>query len=1159
MGQGERQGIHPFFQQEFTVPEKRGVPSASNIPTETTSNMLTFTSVQSQQPEAQQQKQPPSSANLLERLRDQPDRTPASSEEDPNASRRKRRRTEKTKNAEHDGSLQAGLSGWLGREMPASSLPPLPTPVPGEIGPLVSDGPQLADAQVLSQGTHSTDPIAQDSIADPSRKTLKLNPNGRLLSSPPKNLPGTVDQTRKGPKRGKHRKTQSKLVVIKYSLNQERNVGQLINDILCGNHAFRRPAAPPKPVVRSQPISNKPTHPFFSKKPPQKADTETISPTPTADSRATLTSSFLSTREPRGFPASSSPFSRPKTKFPELVHPLWPPRDLFHVKYTISSPIISSVAPVTSQHDHKKAKLPTIGVHDEENALLVSTALARTAAQKHLSDSHFHRPTLRLPGRHNASGRVLQKAIDSQMSWSLPNQPPIAASPSISKLRINLQNSFSAFDLGKYESHLWSQKYAPKSAEDVLQVGREPQMLRDWLQHLKITAVDTGKSTHGSKKPKTKHEKKQKKRQKAEKLDGFIVSSEEEASEMDNLSGSDDELAGDVTVSAQRTVVRSGDLGFCSQHGFDKGQLANAILLSGPSGSGKTASVYAVAKELDFEVFEINPGSRRSARDMLEKVGDMTQNHLVHLLNESDESSAKARIPAPDEPKQNNLMGFFKGQSSKAANNIDKGASSSEPENDSKRPREQKQSLILLEEADILFDEDKQFWTGVLTLISQSRRPIVITCNNESLVPTQDMSLHAILRYQRPPPDLVLDYLLLVAANEGHVLKRNAVSKLYNGAGHDIRRSLMDLNFWCQVGVGSDKAGLDWILPSWPPQNNLDKDGERLRVLSLNTYEPYMGWFNRDLFLTESPLERETEALRNTSHWWRLSLQDIEDASGFNQAELLSSEQYASKSRLEQLELLGLESDYSEMRSSLDILCSGCPFNLFKDVLDASAPPMLESHRSNYVDAHPLLQSDLLPEYNALSENISITSAALISRTFRPIDDDIESVCTSRISNGWGQLAAKRRVFPSTKSGFQQVFDPIMKARHSTSTGRLAPSFENGLATITEDLAPYIRAIMVFDGRLKIYRDNLHAAWAQEQGRGEVRARTTRASRAALEGSDKAFTRKERWFPDETNYYYVQATGKPEWQHALFQMGYFHVQPVVEVVSDGDEERPVAV
>lgn len=1165
---------------ELTASEKRGVPNASNYPTETTPSPLTFASVQRQQPEVQPRKKLPSSANPSESLKEQSDRIPSSPEEDLNASRRKRRRTDKLKITEHHGSLQAGLSGWLGKEIPAPSLPPAPTSTPGANGPpvpLFSNGPQSADDQVITQGTNSADPVALINTAESNRKTLKLNSNGRLLSSPPTNPPGTVDQTRKAPKRGKPRKAQSKHVVIKYSLSQERDMGQLINDILCGKHTFRVSVPSPKPVVLPQTNSNKPTHPFFSKKPHQKADVETIKPTLIADPRVTPQSSLLSPREPRGFSASSAPFSRPKTKFPELLHPLWPPRDLSHVKYTTSPSEPSTVVPITPQHDHKKAKLPAIGVHDDENALLVSTALARTAARKSLSDSHNHRPTLRLPGRHNASGRVLQKAIDSQMSWSLPNQRPTTASPSISKLRTSLLYSFSAFDSGKYESHLWSQKYAPKSAEDVLQVGREPQMLRDWLRHLKITAVDTGKSLHGSKKSKTKGEKKQKKRQKAEKLDGFIVSSEEEASEMDNLSGSDDELAGDVTISAPRTVVRSGDMGLCSQHGSDKGQLSNAILLSGPSGSGKTASVYAVAKELDFEVFEINPGNRRSARDMLEKVGDMTQNHLVHLLHESDESSAKPRASAPDEPKQNKLMGFFKGQPPKAAKKAEKGAIPSEPENDSKRPREQKQSLILLEEADILFNEDKQFWAGVFTLISQSRRPIVITCNNESLVPTQEMSLHAILRYQRPPPDLVLDYLLLVAANEGHVLKRNAVSKLYNGSGHDIRRSLMDLNFWCQVGVGSDKAGLDWILPSWPPQKNVDKDGERLRVLSLNTYEPYMGWFNRDLFLTESPLEKETEALRNTSHWWRLGLQDIEDASGFSYAELLSSDQFDSKSKMEKLELLSQESDYSEMRSSFDILCSACPFNMFEvssirfpcvcqrqlmglqDVLDASAPPMLESHRSNYVDAHPLLQSDLLPAYNALSEEISIASAALISHVFRPNDHDIESACTTRISNGWGQLAMKRQVFPSTKPGFQKIFDPIIKARHSTSTGRLASSFDNGLASITEDLAPYIRAIMVFDGRLKIYRDNLHAAWAQEQGRGEVRARTTRASRAALEGSDKAFTRKERWFPDETNYYLVQGTGKPGWQHALFQEGHFHVQPAVEAVGDGDQECPVEI
>lgn len=128
-----------------------------------------------------------------------------------------------------------------------------------------------------------------------------------------------------------------------------------------------------------------------------------------------------------------------------------------------------------------------------------------------------------------------------------------------------------------------------------------------------------------------------------------------------------------------------------------------------------------------------------------------------------------------------------------------------------------------------------------------------------------------------------------------------------------------------------------------------------------------------------------------------------------------------------------------------------------------------------------------------------------------------------------------------------------MRANYSMPipTGRLAPSFENGFAPIAEDIAPYVRAIMGYDGRLKEYRDNLSAAWSQGQG---VK-RKTRASRAALEGGNKASTRRERWFPDDTNYYEVQATGRPEWQQILFDMGHFHVQPIVESAG-GNTEPP---
>ncbi|KAJ6183914.1 hypothetical protein N7519_005215 [Penicillium mononematosum] len=1127
MGTDGQQVIHPFFRQEFGVSVKSKPSNEPISPVNTHVHELPPISSQSSTHEQGLHTLENCGLNVPKINNE----SSVNLEEDLNEDRRKRRRMDTTQPTEPTPTSSAGLSEWLGYSVmnnnPSSTDRSLETeiklPIPQpELPPAET---QLhADETRLLTPAEKEKPEGRVARTSARQKTLRLNSKGGFLSSPASSPPR---ETRKGApgKRGRPRKARSKVATIKYSVATERNLGKLIDNILGGRVVQKPPASIPSVQPRktkSQP--EKPTHPFFSKKTAQKLGpgSPNGSQSDNPDISASVPSSRTTAGAKRIVAASGSSFTsfpRRVSKFPELLDPLWPPRDLVHVRDVQPPPDVNNRVWHTTQ-DQKKSKIAAISIRDEENVLLAGTAEARRIARLSKQD-YDALAILRHPIRHVASSQVLHTAMERQMSWSSPNRqfPWDSSSPPLARLRSALLTSVSAFDCATYEPQLWTHKYAPQSADDVLQLGREPQMLRDWLRHLKITAVDTGKSSKENAKSKSRREKKAKKRQKADKLDGFVVSSEEEASEMDNLSGSDDELAGGVTTTPQRTVVRSGDIA-PGLHGVErKSPMTNVILLSGPAGSGKTASVYAVAKELDFEVFEINAGSRRSARDMLERVGDMTQNHLVHLLNESENPTNNDK----DSAKQNKLKSFFKGPSSKTSNPVSQsGEPSPKPETTPKRPREQKQSLILLEEADILFDEDRQFWTGVLTLISQSKRPIVITCNDESLIPTQDMSLHAILRYRKPAPDFGVDYLLLVAANEGHILKREAVTRLYQGSGMDLRKSLMDLNFWCQMGVGSEKAGLDWLLPSWPPGSNVDHDGDRLRVLSLNTYERYMGWFNRDMIVTQG-LDEETEIIHNSFQSWGLGLQDSEDMAGRNEIELLAPGEFQSTPKTAQLDMLCREADYYDMRSSLDILCSNIPMDASNDVIDISAPPPREGYKSNYLDNYPLLHTELRAEYSSLSEAVGTTFDALISRTFRRTTaEDLESLYANRaLSNATGS-AIPPPTPPSTLPQFQRIFEPIMH------------------------LAPYIRAIMVFDGRLQQYRERLFALTAQEQGRGEKRSRTTRASRAALEGGDKASTRKERWFALDTPYYKVQGTAGPEWQHVLFQMGYFHVQPMVE-------------
>ena len=218
--------------------------------------------------------------------------------------------------------------------------------------------------------------------------------------------------------------------------------------------------------------------------------------------------------------------------------------------------------------------------------------------------------------------------------------------------------------------------------------------------------------------------------------------------------------------------------GSTSNHDFSD-FLTNTILLAGPSGTGKTAAIYACAEELGWEVFEVYPGiGKRNGASILSLVGDVGKNHIVgksggnvpavfplassgmgksygskeYVVNgiQGQDSSGSPGVKANILLRGANLQNgdgckylgqkkVFRSQSpleERGFNFLPSNAASEKQSGVSTR-----QSIILLEEVDVLFGEDVNFWPTVVTLIKESRRPVIMTCNG---------------RYFRPPIDFPL-------------------------------------------------------------------------------------------------------------------------------------------------------------------------------------------------------------------------------------------------------------------------------------------------------------------------------------------------------------------------------------------------------------------
>ncbi|KAK6634160.1 hypothetical protein RUM44_004768 [Polyplax serrata] len=207
----------------------------------------------------------------------------------------------------------------------------------------------------------------------------------------------------------------------------------------------------------------------------------------------------------------------------------------------------------------------------------------------------------------------------------------------------------------------------------------------------------------------------------------------------------------------------------------------SVCLLTGPNGCGKTALVSSLAEELEFNVLEVNASSKRTGKKVLTDFQEATQSHKVQ------------HVSAPQ------LQEFFKPvKKKKAKKQKVKNLQVREETND------RKISLLLIEDADIVFEEhDEGFYAAIASLVQTSKRPFVFItdnfeCEQLDTFKTEDT---LILRMEHPPFLKSCAFLEIVSRLEGSPIEKETAEFLVLRNQMDLRKSLLELQFWSSPSI----------------------------------------------------------------------------------------------------------------------------------------------------------------------------------------------------------------------------------------------------------------------------------------------------------------------------------------------------------------------
>ncbi|KAI5082912.1 hypothetical protein GOP47_0002655 [Adiantum capillus-veneris] len=272
----------------------------------------------------------------------------------------------------------------------------------------------------------------------------------------------------------------------------------------------------------------------------------------------------------------------------------------------------------------------------------------------------------------------------------------------------------------------------------------------------------------------------------------------------------------------------------------------NVLFLTGPVGCGKTAAIYACARAHGFTVIEVNSSDNRNGLLIKQKFSESMESHCVGKWsaditglssctlrdtlaaantsieeNIQDASNHKRQNGKPKQKPMDGLTSKSKLLNKRAMLHTEEVPVLQAEQHDVSKECDKSLTVLLFEDVDMVFEDDRGFIAAVAQLAATAKRPIILTSNDKQLCLPHRLGAD-LVEFKKPSTRelLVLTYSICIA--EGIPCRPEVLLQMVKLCRHDLRLLLNYLQFWSQGHISECSSEVEGIQPS----TQLDKEVE---------------------------------------------------------------------------------------------------------------------------------------------------------------------------------------------------------------------------------------------------------------------------------------------------------------------------------------------